>query len=101
MPVALARFLTSLGADCHHVLEVDLGQASDAKIWRCCAEHRLVLVSKDEDFFHRAMAPDASVQLLWIRLGNCRNQHLIAVMAKAWPRVCACLESGERVVEVR
>lgn len=101
LPAALARFLTSLGTDCRRVLEVGLSQASDAEIWRYAAEHRLVRVSKDEDFFHRAMASNASAQLVWIRLGNCRNQHLITVMAKAWPRVCACLESGERIVEVR
>ena len=71
LPAALARFLCSLGADCQHVLELGLGQASDSEIWRYSAAHQLVLMSKDEDFFHRAMAPGATVQLVWVRLGNC------------------------------
>jgi predicted nuclease of predicted toxin-antitoxin system len=61
LPAALARLLCRLGADCRHVLDLGLGQASDSEIWRYSAADQLVLVSKDEDFFHRAMAPGAPV----------------------------------------
>jgi predicted nuclease of predicted toxin-antitoxin system len=33
LPAALARFLTSRGADCQHVLDVGLADATDSKIW--------------------------------------------------------------------
>jgi predicted nuclease of predicted toxin-antitoxin system len=83
------------------VLDVGLAQASDADIWRYAAEGELVLVSKDDDFFHRAAQPGGSVQLVWIRLGNCRNGALLAAVEKSWPHVRECLEAGERVVEIR
>jgi len=101
LPVALARFLTSAGSESLHVIDVGLAQASDSEIWRYAAEGELVLVSIDDDFFHRAAQPGAPVQLVWIRLGNCRNAALLAAIDGSWSRVRSCLQAGERVVEVR
>jgi predicted nuclease of predicted toxin-antitoxin system len=101
LPVALARFLSSSGSDSLHVLDIGLAQASDSEIWRYAAERQFVLVSKDEDFFNRAAQPGAPVQLVWIRLGNCPKAGLLAAIERTWSRVCACLEAGERIVEVR
>jgi predicted nuclease of predicted toxin-antitoxin system len=59
------------------------------------------LISKDEDFFQRAAQLGAAIQPVWIRLGNCRKADLLAAIERAWARVCACLEAGERIVEIR
>jgi Uncharacterized protein conserved in bacteria len=59
-------------------LDSGLSQASDPEIWRYAAEHQLVLISKDEDFFHLATQPGVAVQLVWIRMGNCRKADLLA-----------------------
>jgi predicted nuclease of predicted toxin-antitoxin system len=101
LPVALARLLSSAGSVSLHVGEVGLAQAPDSEIWRYAADRQFILVSKDEDFFHRAARPGASVQLVWIRLGNCRKAALLATIEGTWPRVCACLQAGERIVEIR
>ena len=101
LPTALARFLSDMGVSCTHVLDVGLGQASDIEIWRYAAEHEMVLISKDEDFFHLAGRPDATAHLVWIRVRNCRKQHLLAAIERAWPRIEACLRAGDCVVEVR
>jgi predicted nuclease of predicted toxin-antitoxin system len=101
LPVGLARWLSSAGSDSLHVLDAGLSQATDADIWHYAAEHQLVLISKDQDFFHRAAQPGAVVQLVWIRLGNCRKAHLLAAIEQTWSRVRACLEAGERIVEIR
>jgi predicted nuclease of predicted toxin-antitoxin system len=100
-PAALARFPSDAGSECQHVLDVGLGQASDSEIWHYAAERQLVLISKDEDFFHRAARPGALVQLVWVRLGNCRKQRLLTAIAGTWPGVWACLENGDRIVEIR
>jgi hypothetical protein len=34
-------------------------------------------------------------------MGNCRKADLLASIERTRPRVCACLEAGERVVEIR
>jgi len=101
LPTALIRFLTSRGEEASHVLDLGLAQSSDAAIWRHAAENRMILISKDEDFFHLAGRPEASVQVVWVRLGNCRTPQLLSALEKVWPRVQACLEAGDRVVEVR
>ena len=101
LPAALARFLTARGLDCQHVTDLGLAQSSDIEIWRYVAAQQMILISKDEDFLHLAEGPGASVQLVWVRLGNCRRQALLAAFESLWPRIQACLETGDRVVEVR
>ena len=101
LPRALARFLAGRGIQCEHVVEAGLGEASDVGIWRYAAEHALVLISKDEDFLYLATQPGATVQVVWVRLGNCRKGELLAAFDCLWPRIQQCLEAGDRVVEVR
>ena len=101
LPSALARFLAARGLDCQHVFDLGLARASDAEIWGYASEQQMVLISKDEDFFHLAGRSPAGVRLIWVRLGNCRKQALLATIESLWPRIEACLEAGEQVVEVR
>ena len=89
------------GSDSLHVLDVGLSQASDSDIWRYASERQFVLVTKDEDFFYREAQPGAAVQLVWIRLGNCRTAGLLAAIERTWSLVCARLETGERILEIR
>ena len=56
---------------------------------------------KDEDFFHLATRSGASLSLVWVRLGNCRRRELLASVDQTWPRIVACIEAGERIVEIR
>ena len=60
LPVALARYLTSRGMESLHVLDVGLAQASDSGIWQHASAGAWVVVSKDEDFLHRAARPGSS-----------------------------------------
>ena len=101
LPTALARFLASLGVDCQHVLDVDLGDASDAEIWEYASGNDYVVVSKDEDFLYLANAPSAKARLIWIRLGNCRKKALLAAVESLWPKIEARLNAGERIIELR
>jgi predicted nuclease of predicted toxin-antitoxin system len=101
LPVALARFLVGLGVECRHVLDAGLAQASDRAIWRWAEDNRTSLISKDEDFFHLAGQPSSRVQFVWIRLGNCRTAQLLATFQRSWPRIRACLEAGDRIIEIR
>jgi predicted nuclease of predicted toxin-antitoxin system len=100
LPTALARSLAARGIECEHVLDVGLAQATDTAIWLYAEQRRLVVISKDEDFLHLAER-SGSVQLVWVRLGNCRKAELLAAVEKVWPRVVERLEVGDRVVEIR
>jgi predicted nuclease of predicted toxin-antitoxin system len=101
LPAALARYLSSRGVECHHVIDLGLGTAPDTRIWEHASQNDYVVISKDEDFLYLAGIPDASARFIWIRLGNCRTKALLSSMERLWPKVEAALRAGERVVEVR
>jgi predicted nuclease of predicted toxin-antitoxin system len=101
LPEALARFLTSQGVECRHVLELNLAAASDAEIWTYASEHDSVVISKDVDFLYFASASPGSARFVWVRLGNCRTKALLSAIEQLWPKVEAALAAGDRIVEIR
>jgi len=101
LPAALARFLASRGAECEHVLDVGLAEASDTEIWNYASRNDCVLISKDEDYLYLANAPGAKARFVWIRFGNCRKKALLAAIESLWPKVVAGLKEGDRVIELR
>ena len=101
LPAALARFLASRGVDCQHVLDLDLGAATDVEIWAHASESDCVVISKDEDFLYMANARSAKARFIWIRFGNCRTRALLAAVERLWPKIEAGLKAGDRVIELR
>ena len=101
LPSALAKMLVSRGHEAVHVLDVGLDAATDAEIWKYAAANSLVLITKDEDFSQRASRPDASVQIVWVRLGNCRKTALFSAFDSVLSQMEAALEAGNHVVEIR
>ena len=83
------------------MLDAGLAQARDSVIWKYAIEQGMVLVSKDEDFFHLASRPLAGGQFLWVRLGNWRTAHLLSAFERALPSLLERLQAGERVIELR
>jgi len=100
LPAALARFLTSLGSECQHVLDLELAQTSDRAIWRYAAANDLVIITKDEDFFNLATASPVA-RLIWVRSGNSRKRPLLESFKKLWPYVLDRLNAGDRIIELR
>jgi predicted nuclease of predicted toxin-antitoxin system len=101
LPAALARWLNSQGHTSLHVLDIRMDEADDIVIWKRATEENWILISKDDDFFHMANQPDATTQVVWVRLGNCRKQTLLAAFDKLMPQIIKALQMGERIVEVR
>jgi predicted nuclease of predicted toxin-antitoxin system len=101
LPTALARFLASRGVDCQHVLDIELGGATDAAIWDYANRNDCVVISKDEDFLYMANVPSAKGRLIWVRIGNCRTKALLAAVERLWPKIEASLKAGDHVIELR
>jgi predicted nuclease of predicted toxin-antitoxin system len=101
LPPALARFLESQGHIAFHVRELGLKAADDAIIWSRAKADDLVVVTKDEDFFFRASAPNASAKLVWVRMGNCRTRFLPEKFRVHLPQIIASFEAGSNIVELR
>ncbi|MFZ0819621.1 MAG: DUF5615 family PIN-like protein [Candidatus Acidiferrales bacterium] len=101
LPMALAELFISRGHEAHHVLDFALDEASDSEIWKFAAENGFVLMTKDEDFAQRASLPNATVQIVWVRLGNCRKDVLLEAIDSVMSQMHSALESGNRVIEIR
>lgn len=101
LPAALAELLVSKGHEARHVLEVGLDAAGDTKIWNYAAANSLAVITKDEDFPQRASRPGAPVQVVWVRLGNCRKAALLSAFGSMLPGIERALAAGNRVVEIR
>ena len=101
LPAALARFLASRGVECQHVLDLNLGGATDAAIWEHASRNDCVVISKDEDFLYLANASSAKARFVWIRFANCRTKALLAAVERLWPKIEAGLKAGDRIIELR
>jgi predicted nuclease of predicted toxin-antitoxin system len=78
-----------------------MDETNDYEIWNFCSEAGFILVSKDADFLHLANRPDEKGFLLWVRIGNCRNQALLNSFDLALPGLRTAFLSGDRIVELR
>jgi predicted nuclease of predicted toxin-antitoxin system len=101
LPVALAHFLTSQGHDAEHVLDLRMDEEDDLAIWNYALRETRILITKDQDFFHLATHGAGTGSIIWVRMGNCRNQMLIAAFERALAQIMAAVEQGNRIVELR
>jgi len=101
LPQTLAKYLCSHGHEALHVLAVGLASATDREICKYAAEHSLVIVTKDEDFSRQVILPGAAIQVVWVRLGNCRKSVLFAAFESLHTSIVAALGSGDRLIEIR
>ena len=84
-----------------NVLEADLADALDNDICRYAEVEERIIISKDEDFFYFAKQRGAKIRVIWVRLGNCRTQALLAAFERSWQNVESCLKAGDRIIEIR
>ncbi|MBK8096972.1 MAG: DUF5615 family PIN-like protein [Planctomycetes bacterium] len=87
LPLSVARFLASAGHDAVHVADLAMDQSDDRLVWP--VEEVRSLISKDEDFLHLACRGDDNITFVWIRIGNCRKDVLLAAIDRcrdSWTR---------------
>jgi len=99
LPPVLAGWFRDQGMDAVHVRDLGLSAAPDEAIRVEAARDDAVILSRDEDFVGLTRAGGA--RLVWIRLGNCSNATLLAMIEANWPTILTRLEDGERLVELR
>lgn len=100
LPPALSEYLRSEGYDAKHVADLGMLAASDDLIWRFAVDHKLVILTKDEDFPERQMRKDEGAAVVWLRIGNCSNHALLAWFNRLLPEVVNRLTNGEKFVEI-
>jgi len=100
LPPVLVRVLRREGFDAFHLADLDLLEASDNVIWNLAKNQQYTLITKDEDFARNRKRDDQTPGLIWLRLGNCKNQVLISSVLKALPDSIEFLKQGNFLVEI-
>lgn len=100
LPPALARFLAGMGEEAIHVLDVGLLEASDSEIWNYALSQDWIIITKDDDFQFRASVTEQPPTIIWVRVGNCSKQKIIALFQQHWEVIKQELALGAVLVEI-
>jgi predicted nuclease of predicted toxin-antitoxin system len=101
LPPALARWLGERGLASKAVRELGLRDSDDGSIWNFAVDGGWTVITKDEDFVGRCNSQPTAPPVIWLRVGNCTNRVLFAVLDGSLPKILERLSRGERVIEVR
>ena len=100
LPVVMARWLVARGFKASHVSELGMHSASDEDIWRYADANGAIIITKDEDFANRRVLAAAGPVVVWVRLGNARNNALIDWLERGFPFMLEAIERGEALIEL-
>jgi predicted nuclease of predicted toxin-antitoxin system len=78
----LPRLVAASFPDCAHVRDLGLTGHTDEEIWHHAAINRFTIISKDKDFYQRAMLYGAPPKFVWLCLGNCTRGELLALIQR-------------------
>jgi len=71
-----------------HVADVNLTTEDDESVWKFAADHGFVIISKDSDFFHRALLRGHPPKVIHLRIGNCSTQHIRNLLTDNASLIC-------------
>jgi predicted nuclease of predicted toxin-antitoxin system len=100
LPPALVHHLRAQGYEAAHVLDLGLDEADDLKIWSAADRDGWIIIAKDEDFSKMVVLRQEKVQILWVRLGNCRKTALLEALDRSWEGIKNRLSHGDGLVEL-
>jgi predicted nuclease of predicted toxin-antitoxin system len=63
--------------DSHHVRTVGLKGSTDEQIWKYAQSNGFAIISKDKDFYERALFYGSPPKFIWLRLGNCTRDDVL------------------------
>lgn len=78
----IPRHIAELFPDSEHVKDVGLKAADDRIVWEWAKQNGFTIVSKDIDFYQRAILYGHPPKFIWLRVGNCPT-HLIATLLRS------------------
>jgi len=80
-PPDLYIWLRARGHEAEHLADINLLMATDTQLWDRGSVQRLVVATKDVDFYDRALILGAPPQVLHVAVGNCSNIRLFEILA--------------------
>ncbi len=89
-----------MGQEAAHTCDLGLAQASDDEIWDWALQSQAVIVTRDAELPKRVQANQPGPAVIWIRLPECSNMFLLAILSENWTACGAKLVGGQRLVEI-
>jgi predicted nuclease of predicted toxin-antitoxin system len=83
-----------------HVRSVGLRGAEDTRIWGYAREHRLTIVSKDNDFRQRSFLEGSPPKVVWLEVGNAGTAAIAETLQRERGRLLAFEAEAESALLV-
>jgi predicted nuclease of predicted toxin-antitoxin system len=83
----LVKSLADLFPDSVHVKDFGMEQADDRLIWERAKQDDLIIVSKDSDFYQRALLFGHPPKVIWIKRGNCPTKQVEFILRGHFDRI--------------
>ena len=87
----LPRLIGTAFSGSRHVRELGLKGRTDEEIWAFAKANEFILVSKDKDFYQRVLFYGSPPKFVWLCLGNCTRDELLALILRHESRIFALL----------
>jgi predicted nuclease of predicted toxin-antitoxin system len=94
----LPRLVAASFPDSQHVRNLALKGHTDEEVWDYAKANGFTLVSKDNDFYQRALLYGSPPKFVWLRLGNCTRNDLLALIRRHEQDILAFDASPESVL---
>ena len=72
--------IVDLFPDSTHVKHIGLKEADDSVVWAWAKQHGFTILSKDTDFYQRAIVFGSPPKFIWLRVGNCPTQLITTLL---------------------
>ena len=83
----LVEALADLFPGSLHVKALGMEQTDDRSIWERAKQDGLIIVSKDSDFYQRAILFDHPPKVIWIKRGNCPTKQVEFILRGHFDRI--------------
>ena len=100
LPPDLCIWLRARGHEAEHLADLNLLTATDTQLWDRGKTQKLVVATKDVDFYDRALILGAPPQVLHVAVGNCSNIRLFEILTSEWADIEAALFAGSRLISI-
>ncbi|WP_310557996.1 DUF5615 family PIN-like protein [Flavobacterium sp.] len=79
------------------VSDIDL-QMSDTDIWNYALYNKLVILTKDTDFYNRFLVSSTAPKIIYFQLGNCSLKQLHQYFNDNWDKILAEIENSRIII---
>lgn len=79
------------------VSDIDL-QMSDTEIWNYAMSNKLVILTKDTDFYNRFLVASIAPKIIYFQLGNCSLKQLHLYFNENWAKIQAEIVNSKLII---